>query len=57
MILRLALRNLRRGTWRTALAGSSLALATALLVVCLALIEGLFTGMVRGVTRRGDGDG
>ncbi len=56
MILSLAIRNLRRGTWRTVLAGAALALATALLVVTLAFIEGLFQGMVRGVTRRGDGD-
>ena len=56
MILELATRNLRRGTWRTALAGAALTFATALLVVTLALIEGLFAGMVLGVTRRGDGD-
>lgn len=56
MILGLATRNLRRGTWRTALAAAALALATALLVVTLALIEGLFADMVRGITRRGDGD-
>jgi ABC-type lipoprotein release transport system permease subunit len=56
MILRLAARNLRRGGWRTALAGAALALSTALLVVTLALVEGLFAGMVRGATRRGDGD-
>jgi len=56
MILQFATRNLRRGTWRTALAGTALALATALLVVTLALIEGLFAGMVRGITRRGAGD-
>ena len=56
MILGIATRNLRRGSWRTALAGAALALATALLVVTLALIEGLFSGMVRGITRRGDGD-
>ena len=56
MILELARRNLRRGAWRTALAGTALALATALLVVTLALIEGLFADMVRGVTRRTGGD-
>jgi ABC-type lipoprotein release transport system permease subunit len=56
MILQLAARNLRRGAWRTALAAAALTLATTLLVVTLALIDGLFAGMVQGITRRGDGD-
>jgi lipoprotein-releasing system permease protein len=56
MILHLATRNLRRAGWRSALAGAALALATALLALTLALIDGLFAGMVRGATRRGDGD-
>ena len=50
MVLRLAIRNLLRNRWRTALTIGGIAVAVSLLVWTLAYIEGFSAEMVRGAT-------
>ena len=50
MITRLALRNLKRNRWRTALTMGGIAVATTLMVWMVCLIDGMTEMMIRGAT-------